>query len=300
MIEFQDRVAIVTGAGRGLGASHARLLASRGAAVVVNDSGVAADGSGAETRPADEVVAEITEAGGTAVADYSSVAEPAGGEAVVATAVDEYGRMDILVNNAGILRDKAFHNLEWPDVDAVLDVHLRGSFFVTRPALRVMREQSYGRIVMTASNAGILGNFGQSNYGAAKMGVVGLANVLKLEGAKYNIRVNVLAPVARTRMTEQLLGPVAEKLDPEMVSPVVAFFCSEECAFTGEIWSVAGGNVSRFFIARTTGYFKPPAEGPLSVEDVAANVDRIRDEADYSVLGSATEELQALAPRLFS
>jgi len=299
MIGFQGRVAIVTGAGRGLGASHAKLLASRGAAVVVNDPGVATDGSGTEARPADDVVAEIVEAGGRAVADYSSVGEPAGGEGIVAKAVEEYGRVDILVNNAGILRDKAFHNLAWPDLEAVLDVHLKGAFYVTQAAVKVMRAQSYGRIVMTTSNAGILGNFGQSNYGAAKMGVVGLANVLKLEGAKYDIKVNVLAPVARTRMTEQILGPVAEKLDPELVSPVVAYFCSEECPFSGEVWSVAGGNVSRFFMARTAGYFKAPGDGPLSVEDVAANVEQIRDETGYAVLGSTTEELQALAPRLF-
>jgi NAD(P)-dependent dehydrogenase (short-subunit alcohol dehydrogenase family) len=299
VIEFRDRVAIVTGAGRGLGASHARLLASRGAAVVVNDPGVGIDGNDPEQRAADAVVDEIIEAGGSAVAEYSSVADPAGAEAIVSKALEEYGRADILVNNAGILRDKALHNLEWPDLDAVLSVHLKGSFYVSRAALRAMRERSYGRIVMIASNAGILGNFGQSNYGAAKMGVVGLANVLKLEGAKYNIKVNVVAPLARTRMTEQILGPVAEKLDPELVSPVVAYFCSEDCPFSGEIWSVAGGNVSRFFVARTPGYFKPPAAGPLSVEDVAANVEQIRGESGYAVLGSATEELQALAPRLF-
>ena len=248
---LDGRVAIVTGAGRGLGANHAKLLASRGAAVVVNDPGVAADGTGSESRPADDVVAEISAAGGAALANYDSVADAAGGEAIVQAALDEYGRVDIVVNNAGILRDKSFHNLEWPNLDAVVDVHLKGAFYVTQPAWKVMREQAYGRIVMTSSNAGILGNFGQANYGAAKAGLVGFMNVLKIEGAKYGIKVNTIAPVARTRMTEDLLGPVAEKLDPAQVSPVVAYFCSEACEFTGEIWSVAGGTVSRFFIGLT-------------------------------------------------
>jgi NAD(P)-dependent dehydrogenase (short-subunit alcohol dehydrogenase family) len=300
MIDFQDRVAIVTGAGRGLGANHAKLLASRGAAVVVNDPGVAADGTGSESRPADDVVTEITEAGGAAIANYDSVADAAGGEAIVQAALDEYGRVDIVVNNAGILRDKAFHNLEWPNLDAVVDVHLKGAFYVTQPAWRVMREQAYGRIVMTSSNAGILGNFGQANYGAAKAGLVGFMNVLKIEGAKYGIKVNTIAPVARTRMTEDLLGPVAEKLDPAQVSPVVAYLCSEACEFTGEIWSVAGGTVSRFFIGLTEGYFKhPDNEGPLTIEDVEANIDTIRNEPGYIVPTSIQDEIQKIAPKLF-
>ncbi|NIR38388.1 MAG: SDR family NAD(P)-dependent oxidoreductase, partial [Actinobacteria bacterium] len=165
MIDFQDRVAVVTGAGRGLGAAHATLLASRGAAVIVNDPGVATDGTEGEHRPADEVVAAITGAGGAAVADYGSVSDPEAAAAMVQRAVDEFGRIDIVVNNAGILRDKAFHNLESADLEAVLDVHLKGAFFVTQPAFRLMREQGYGRIVVTSSASGLLGNFGQSNYG---------------------------------------------------------------------------------------------------------------------------------------
>ena len=299
MIEFRDRVAVVTGAGRGLGASHARLLAARGAAVVVNDPGVTADGVGGEASPADTMVAEIVAAGGSAVAEYSSVAEPTAGEAIVQKALDEYGRIDILINNAGILRDKSFHNLEWENLDAVLDVHLKGAFYVTRPAFRVMREQGYGRVVLTSSNAGLIGNFGQSNYGAAKMGLVGLMNVLRIEGAKYDIKVNTLAPVARTRMTEELFGPLVEQFDPVHVSPVVAYFCSEECAVSGEVWTVAGGNVGRFFVGRTDGYFKhPEREGPLTPEDVAAHVDEIRDEAGYSVLGMLQDELKLILPKL--
>lgn len=269
--------------------------------MVVNDPGVATDGTASEQRPADEVVAEIKSAGGAAVADYGSVSDPAQAEAMVERAVSEFGRIDIVVNNAGILRDKAFHNLEWDNMNAVIDVHLRGAFHVTRPAFRKMREQSYGRIVMTSSNSGLLGNFGQANYGAAKLGQVGFMNVLKLEGAKYNIKVNAIAPVARTRMTEEILGPVADKLEPGLVSPVVAYLCSEACAVTGEIFSVAGGTVSRMFIGVTPGWFKhPDKEGALTPEDVEANLAKIRDEAGYIVPASNQEELQKIAPLLFS
>jgi len=300
MIEFQDRVAVVTGGGRGLGRAHALLLASRGAAVVVNDLGGATDGTAASKGPADEVVDEIGSAGGVAVADYHSVADPEGGEAVIATALEQFGRIDIVVNNAGILRDRTFSNLEWPDLDAVLDVHLRGAFFVTRPAFLHMKEQGYGRIVVTSSNAGILGNFGQTNYAAAKMGLVGLMNVLKLEGAKYGIKANAIAPVARTRMTEDLLGPLADKLDPSQVAPVVAYLCSEACPFSGEVWSVGGGSVSRFFVGLTDGYFKHPDKaGPLTVEDVADNITAIRDEEGYIVPYSIQDELTKLGPKLF-
>ena len=299
MISFENRVAVITGAGRGLGAVHARLLASRGAAVVVNDPGVTADGQATDATPAEELAAEIRAAGGAAVAEHSSVASPEGGAAIVQKAIDEFGRIDILINNAGILRDKAFHNLEWPNFDAVLDTHLKGSFYVTQPAFRAMRSQGYGRIVMTTSNAGVIGNLGQANYGAAKMGVIGLMNVLKHEGAKYNVKVNTIAPVARTRMTEELFGPLVAKFEPDLVSPVVAYFCSEDCTLSGEIWTVAGGNVSRFFIVRTDGYFKhPDREGALTIEDVAANVAKIRDEAGYTVPGNIQEEFNVLLPKL--
>jgi len=302
MIDFQDRVALITGAGRGLGASHARLLATRGAAVVVNDPGVATDGTGSEARPADEVVAEIKEAGGAAVADYGSVSDPEQAEAMVQRAIDEFGRIDIVVNNAGILRDKAFHNLEWPNLHAVLDVHLKGAFYVTQPAFRHMREQSYGRIVMTSSNSGLLGNFGQANYGAAKMGLVGLMKVLAIEGAKYDIKVNSVAPVAATRMTEDIFpGPMGEKLDPSHVSPVVAYLCSEACSVTGEVYSAAGGVVSRMFVGLTQGWFKhPEKDGPLTLDDIAEHLGDIRDEDGYIVPASNQDELQKLAPLLFS
>jgi len=299
MIEFKDRVAIVTGAGRGLGAEHAKLLAARGARVVVNDPGGSVHGTDDGSRPADEVVEEILAVGGEAVADYHSVADPEGGEAIVQKALDEYGKVDILVNNAGILRDRAFHNLEFDDLHAVLDVHLRGAFYVSRPAIRVMRENGYGRIVLTSSASGVLGNFGQSNYGAAKMGLVGLMNILKLEGAKYGIKVNTISPIAATRMTEELLGDMAGGFDAAGVSPVVAYFCSEACDLTGELWSVGGGSVSRFFIGLTNGYFKHPGkEGVLTIEDIAGNLDTIRDEDGYMVGTSSQDEFTKLAPRL--
>jgi NAD(P)-dependent dehydrogenase (short-subunit alcohol dehydrogenase family) len=301
MIDFQDRVALVTGAGRGLGAAHAMLLAARGAAVVVNDPGVATDGTEGGHRPADETVNSIVAAGGAAVADYGSVSNPETAEAMVQRAIDEFGRIDIVINNAGILRDKAFHNLSRDDITAVLDVHLKGAFYVTQPAVRFMREQNYGRLVFTSSASGLLGNFGQSNYGAAKMGLVGLTHVLAIEGAKRNIKANAIAPIAGTRMTQELLGPMADSFEPAYVSPVVAYLASEDCAVSGEIYSVAGGSVSRMFVGLTPGWFKhPDKDGPLTVEDVAANLDTIRDESGYLSGITNQEEIQKIAQLFMS
>ena len=243
-IRFDGRVAIVTGAGGGLGREHALLLASRGAKVVVNDLGGATDGTGASAGPAERTVKEIADLGGEAVADTSTVATVGGGQAIVDTALEAFGRVDVVISNAGILRDKAFHNLTPELLDPVLDVHLKGAFHVLRPAWVKMREAGYGRVLVTASNAGILGNFGQSNYGAAKMGLVGLTRVLAQEGARHNIKANVLAPIARTRMTEELLGPLAPKLDPGLVAPVAAWLVSEECPVSGEIYSAGGDRVA--------------------------------------------------------
>src|SRR5437588_8858386 len=228
-LSFDGKVAIITGAGGGLGRSHALELGRRGAYVVVNDLGGAVDGSGSSHTAAEAVVQEIKAAGGEAVANYDSVSTPEGGEGIVQTAIDAYGRVDIVINNAGILRDKSFHNMTAEFVDPVIDVHLRGAFWVTRPAWIKMREQGYGRVVNTSSNSGILGNFGQSNYGAAKMGLVGFTRVLAAEGAKYNIKANAIAPVARTRMTEDILGAMVERLDPRLVSPLVAWLAHEDC-----------------------------------------------------------------------
>ena len=299
MIDFEDRVAVITGAGGGLGRAHAFLLAGRGAAVVVNDLGGDVHGAGAGTSMADAVVAEIRAGGGVAVAEYSSVADPESGDALLEKALDEFGRLDILVNNAGILRDRSFANLEPDDADAVLEVHLRGAFRVTRPIFAHMKAHTYGRIVLTSSASGILGNFGQANYGAAKMGLVGLMNVLKIEGAKYDIKANAVAPIARTRMTEDVFGEFIDSFDPEAVSPAVAYLASESCEVTGDIWSAGGGQVSRFFIGLAEGYFKhPDKDGLVTVEDIAEHVDEIRSEGGYIVPYSAQDEFAKLGPRL--
>jgi NAD(P)-dependent dehydrogenase (short-subunit alcohol dehydrogenase family) len=288
---FDGRVAIVTGAGGGLGKQHALLLASRGARVVVNDLGGSVHGDGSDKSAAESVASEIVAAGGEAVANTDSVSTPEGGEALVQTAIDAYGQIDILVNNAGILRDKTFHNMTPELLEPVLDVHLKGAFYVTKPAWIKMREQGYGRVINTSSNSGILGNFGQSNYGAAKMGLVGFTRVLAAEGAKYNIKVNAIAPLARTRMTEDLLGEGAARLDPELVSPVVAFLAHESVPVTGEVYTVGGGRVARFFIGMTTGYF----DAKLDMEGVRDHFEQIRDETGYTVPANPAEEFIALS-----
>lgn len=293
-ITFDQRVAIVTGAGGGLGRTHALELARRGARVVVNDLGGSVDGEGGSHRAADEVVDEIVAEGGEAVANYDSVATPEGGENIVRTAVDRFGTVDIVVNNAGILRDRSFAKMTFEEVDAVIDVHLRGAFHVSQPAFQVMKENGYGRFVHTSSASGILGNFGQANYGAAKMGLVGLSNVLAIEGAKSNILSNVIAPIANTRMTEDLLGAFADMVDPTHVTPMVVYLCSEGNTLTHEIFSAGGGRYARFFVGMNEGWFaKPPSVA--SVEDVAENLDQIRDISSYAVPGTSTEEIAMLA-----
>lgn len=298
MVDFQDRVAIVTGAGGGLGREHALLLAARGASVVVNDLGGSVTGEGSSESAADAVVSEIEAAGGVAVAEHSSVAEPEGGAAIVQKALDTFGRIDIVINNAGILRDKSFANMSSDLLNPVLDVHLRGAFYVTRPAFVHMKEQGYGRILFTTSGSGIMGNFGQANYGAAKMGLIGLMNVLKVEGAKYGVKVNAVAPIAHTRMTEGLFGGIVELFSPSQVSPAVAYLVAEQCELTGEIWSVGGGSVSRFFIGLTEGYFKHPDDGALTIEDIASHIDDVRQEIGYMVPFSSQDEFGKLGPRL--
>ena len=284
---FDGKVAIITGAGGGLGRSHALDLAKRGALLVINDLGGSTDGVGSSEAAAQKVVDEIKAAGGEAVANYDSVATPEGGASIVKTAVDTFGKVDIIINNAGILRDTSFKNMTPDQVNPVLDVHLRGAFYVTQPAWQIMRDQGYGRIVNTSSGAGIFGNFGQTNYGAAKMGLVGLTRVLAVEGAKNNIKANAIAPVAKTRMTEDLLGPLADGLLPENVTPVVTYFAHESCEVSGDVYSVGGGRVARVFIGVTPGYVNKE----LKAEDVAENLAQIRDEADYSVPGNLNDEL---------
>src|SRR4051794_1465249 len=287
---FDGKVAIVTGAAGGLGRSHAMLLASRGAQVVVNDLGGSLQGEGADPAAAQATAKEIEDLGGVAVADSNTVATPDGGEAIVKAALDAFGRVDIVINNAGMLADKTFHNMTPEMVNAVLDVHLKGAFWVTRPAWVKMREQGYGRVVNTASNSGILGNFGQANYGAAKMGLVGFTRVLAAEGAKYNIKVNAIAPVARTRMTESLLGELGEKVDPELVSPIVAWLVHEDCPVSGEVYSAAGGRIARFFVGLTPGYYNPK----LTLEDVRDNFEQIRNEDGYIVPRNPNDEFAQL------
>jgi len=252
-LRFDGRVAIITGAGGGLGRAHALELARRGAHVLVNDLGGALDGSGSSMSAADRVVDEITARGGIAAPNHDSVATPDGGQAIVQAALDAFGRVDVLVNNAGILRDKAFHKMDHTMIDPVIDVHLKGALYVSQPALRLMREQGYGRIINTSSASGLFGNFGQANYGAAKAGLAGLTRVLSIEGADHGIKVNAIAPIASTRMTGGILGDLAAKVSPESVSPLVAYLAHEECSVSGHIYSVAGGRIARIFVAETHG-----------------------------------------------
>jgi NAD(P)-dependent dehydrogenase (short-subunit alcohol dehydrogenase family) len=252
-LRFDGRVAIITGAGGGLGRSHALELARRGASILVNDLGGAVDGSGSSMTAADRVVDEIIALGGVAAPNHDSVATAKGGQAIVQAALDAFGRVDVLVNNAGILRDKAFHKMDDTMIEAVIDVHLKGALYVSQPAYRLMREQGYGRIVNTSSASGLFGNFGQANYGAAKAGLAGLTRVLALEGASYGIKVNAIAPIAATRMTQDILGDLAVKVSPDSVSPLVAFLAHEECSVNGHVYSVAGGRIARIFVAETHG-----------------------------------------------
>jgi len=275
-IRFDDRVAVVTGAGGGLGRLYALELARRGASIVVNDLGGARDGTGSSSRPADDVVREITDAGGSAVANYDSVTTLDGAQRIVEAAIDHFGRLDILINNAGILRDKSFAKMSpdmWQDV---LDVHLHGAFNVTQPAFQIMRQQGYGRIVLTTSAAGLFGNFGQANYGSAKLALVGLMNTLKLEGAKYNIKVNTVAPLATTRLTQDVLPPdFADKLKPEFVTPLVLYLCSEECTDSGLILNAGMGQYSRAAITSAPGVVLGDGEQIPEMADIHQNWSKI-------------------------
>ena len=271
----QDRVVVVTGAGGGLGREYALALAREGASVVVNDLGGARDGTGSGSAMADHVVTEIKEAGGRAVANYDSVAEPEGAANIVKTALDEFGKVDGVVSNAGILRDGTFHKMSFENWDAVLKVHLYGAYNVIRAAWPHFREQSFGRVVVATSTSGLFGNFGQANYGADKLGLVGWINTLAQEGAKYNIKANALAPIAATRMTEDILPPeVLKNLTPEFVAPVVAYLCTEEVPDTGSVFIVGGGKVQRTALFQNEGVtFKSPP----SVEEIAAHWTEIDD-----------------------
>ena len=271
----QDRVIVVTGAGGGLGREYALTLAREGAAVVVNDLGGARDGTGAGSAMADEVVKEIRDAGGRAVANYDSVAESEGAANIIKTAIDEFGKVDGVVSNAGILRDGTFHKMEFGSWDAVLKVHLYGGYNVIRAAWPHFRENGFGRVVVATSTSGLFGNFGQANYGAAKMGLVGLINTLAQEGAKYNIKANAVAPIAATRMTQDILPPeLFEKLTPEYVAPVVAYLCTEEVPETASVFIVGGGKVQRVALFQNSGVTFTDVP---SVDDVAGKWAEITD-----------------------
>ena len=287
-IRFDGKVAIVTGSGGGLGRQHALELARRGARVLVNDLGGSVDGSGGGSDAANKVVEEIKAAGGEAIANGSSVTDDVGVQLMVQQAMDAWGRIDILVANAGILRDKTFAKMEIADFQVVLDVHLLGTVKPAKAVWEIMRQQNYGRIVVTTSSSGLYGNFGQSNYGAAKLGIVGFMNTLKLEGQKNNIHVNAIAPVAATRMTENLMPPnVLEMLKPEYVTPGVVFLASEE-APTGVILSAGAGAFAVARIVETEGVYL--GEGGLSVEEVRDNWDKISDPAGQQAYQTGGEQ----------
>jgi NAD(P)-dependent dehydrogenase (short-subunit alcohol dehydrogenase family) len=272
-LRFDDRVAVVTGAGRGLGRAYALLLAARGTKVVVNDVGGALDGDGIDTVPAEQVVGEITAAGGKAVACSASVATREGGEAIIKTALEHYGTIDILVHNAGNVRRGSLKDMSYEDFDAVLDVHLRGAFHVVRPAFPVMCEAGYGRIVLTSSIGGLYGNHSVANYAAAKAGVIGLSNVVALEGAVDGVRCNVIVPAAVTRMADGIDTSAYPPMGADLVAPVVGWLAHESCSVTGELFIALAGRVARAVIAESQGVCRPS----WTVEDVGSHLDAIRD-----------------------
>jgi len=275
-INFNNRVAIVTGAGQGIGRMYALELGRRGAKVIVNDLGVTREGSGSDYSAADRVVEEIVKAGGRAIANHDSVATMVGGQNIVRTAVDTYGKVDILINNAGILRDKSFMKMTEEEWDLVINVHLKGAFCVTQPAVKAMKENEYGRIVFTASTSGLYGNFGQTNYGAAKMGVVGIMNSLKLELSKYDIKINTIAPTAWSRMTTDVFPPeFEEKMNPQFNEPMALFLCSQENRATGHIYAMGAGWYGRTAIVSGDGLCLGNAKRPISIEEIRDNFEKI-------------------------
>ena len=298
-VRYDGKVAIVTGAGAGIGRMYALELAKRGAKVVVNDLGGARDGSGSSSSAADQVVDEIKKAGGEAVANYDSVATIAGGENIVKTAVDAFGTVDILINNAGILRDRSFLKMTEEEWDAVIAVHLKGAFCVTQPAVKIMKEKSYGRIIFTSSTSGLYGNFGQTNYGAAKLGLVGIMNTLKLETAKYNIKINTIAPTAWSRMTEDIMPEeTGKKLKPQFNEPLVLYLCSEEIEVSGMTFVMGAGWYGRTAIVSGNGVCIGDADRPIAVEEIRDNFDKITSLEGSKPHNSGGDIFQYMAPLL--
>ncbi|GAA0959802.1 SDR family NAD(P)-dependent oxidoreductase [Actinocorallia libanotica] len=279
-LRFDDRVAVITGAGRGLGRAYALLLASRGAKVVVNDPGGSLTGEGDDPGPAEEVVREITKAGGEAVACTASVATAEGGKAIIDTAVEQYGRIDVLVHNAGIVRSAPLTEMTYEDFDAVLDVHLRGAFHVVRPAFPLMKAAGYGRIVLTSSIGGLYGNHNVANYGVSKAGMIGLSNVVALEGAGADVRCNIIVPGAVTRMAEGIDTSAYPPMGAELVAPVAGWLAHESCSITGEMLVSIAGRVARAFVAETPGVHRPS----WTVEEVGEHLGAIRDTGDPWIL----------------
>jgi NAD(P)-dependent dehydrogenase (short-subunit alcohol dehydrogenase family) len=279
-LRFDDRVAVITGAGRGLGRAYALLLASLGARVVVNDTGGTLRGDGVDTDPADAVVTEIKAGGGDAVACTESVATADGGQAVISSAVDHYGRIDILIHNAGTHRPAPLAEMTYEDFEAVLDVHLRGAFHVVRPAFGLMCAAGYGRIVLTSSVGGLYGTAGVVNYGVAKAGMVGLSNVVALEGAAAGVTCNIIVPAAVTRMAEGIDTSAYPPMGPELVAPAVGWLAHESCSITGEMLVSIAGRVARAFIAETQGVYQPS----WSIEQVGERLAEIRDTKDPWIL----------------
>ena len=304
-LRFDGEVALVTGAGHGLGRAHAKLLASRGARVVVNDLGSATmGGQDHDSGPAETVAQEIREEGGVAVANSDTVATRAGAQRMVAQAIEEFGRLDILINNAGIIRNRTFLNIGDYEFEPVLDVHVKGTFFVTRPAYEHMKERGYGRIVNTSSGSGLFGSFGQSAYAAAKAAIMGFTKTVAIEGKRYGVQVNAIAPGALTRMTGDVLGdgsPAAEafglggadleaQMGPHQVAPAVAYLAHRSCSLTGETLSASGGRVGRAFVGVTPGIYADD----LTIEEVAGRIDEIMDEDGYLVPASVDDEIAFL------
>ena len=287
---FDGRVAVITGAGRGLGREYARLLASQGAKVVVNDSGASVKGEGTDAGPAEQVVQEIKSAGGDARACTDSVATPEGGKAIIAAALDHFGRIDILIHNAGNVRYGSLLEITQEDFDAVVDVHLMGAFHVVRQAFPVMCKAGYGRIVLTSSIGGLYGNHKVVNYGVSKAGMIGLSNVTALEGAAFGVKSNVIAPGAVTRMADGLDTTKYPPMGPELVAPVVGWLAHESCSVSGEIFISMAGRVARALVAETEGVYQPS----WSIDEVAQRIDEIRDTSKLWIFPQATGYLDHL------